>query len=168
MLISQIILSPKVSATFSCNKKIQKQQQGSQQQAYHRRPRLSKYYTIWHNRALHCAAYQEVKSKPMLCKSHCTTSLHLSFGPWNGLADRNSPNTICLGKWLSVIFPTCPSHLNLHSANNIPAPSVIPNLRANYSVVIRSLHCTWARHTKNTPDTAIEKILNKSQMPRPR
>ena len=92
---------------------------------------------------MHCSIPGGGIKTYMFCKSHYTTSLHSSFGPWNGLVDSNSPNSICLGKRSSVILPTCPSHLNLRSANNTLAPLVIPNFRANCLVVTCSLHCTW-------------------------
>ena len=107
--------------------------------------------TNQHDPALHYI-YQEVALNPMLCRSHSTTSLHLNFGPWNGLADNNSPNNIRLGKQSASSFPsalaTSPvltvhyslSHAKLQSqlfsSDTIPPPKV-------------------TRHPKNTSDASV-------------
>ena len=108
--------------------------------------------------------YQKVESKPVFYKSCCTISLHLIFGPWNGLADSNSPINISLCRWSSIILSTCPSHLNvcpshlsLHSGNDTFTLLVILNSTANCSVVICSLHCTW----QNTPRVHMIQWLRK-------
>ena len=142
MVTSQITLSPKISATCTA-KRSSNNSRGSSSGLTAGDNGLASVISFGTITCMHCSIARGGIKTYIFCKSHCTTSFHLSFGPWNGLVDSNSPNSICLGKRSSVILPTCLSHLNLHSANNTLAPLVIPNFRVNCSVVICSLHCTW-------------------------